>query len=1022
MEILRRTAQDRQDLLGEVLARDGNLLASGGVLHHDRPRSGIAGTVEQDHWSAPREREAHLRARRGVLVVHVDLDADAGGTKLCGHGEVHGRERGVHRDDEHIDVRFRILDHPESFECVEQSIHTDRCSDRWKGLAGEARDQIIEAAAGVDAPELGLVEQRGLEDGSGVVPESAGDRRIDHPALLGNAAGGNELCDQFELAHTLGADALAAEVARESLKALGVRLKAVGQRHEAGDELTTRVVEGESFFLPLGSFLRTQLGEHAVDADLVCLVHDAQQRRRGLGTDGETDALRKSVQHLAVVDTDQEPLNPKLAHHRVHAQDDLGVSRSGGGTNDVGVELTELAVASSLWGFPTEHVSHFVAAEREGDRPDVLGDVSCKRDSEIEAGRDHSLLVEDEPVTTNVQIPQPVLDRFSTGQHHAPLTDRSLQWHETKPAVNRFDRAQDATSCEHLTRAVVLESAGKIRLDELFHRASPVSGRSWWHHSARFSPVKPKERLLTRWHQRGKMTSNHFTSMSIVLTGETLTIEEVACVSRKRERVLISENARAKLERARTFVDRLVKEEKVVYGVTTGFGQFKNVVISPDQTATLQTNLIRSHATGVGAPLPEDMVRASILVRINSLLRGHSGVRSTVIDRLLDLLNHDIYPYVPSQGSVGSSGDLAPLSHIMLVLMGEGEVLVDGKRKPSLEVLREKGLGTITLMSKEGLALNNGTSVQTGIGALAVFDARRLADVFTVAYAMSLEVLMGSVAASDPRVHALRPHPGQSAMASTVRRLCLDSQIIESHRGCGRVQDAYSLRCAPQVQGASRDTIEYVASVVTRELNSVTDNPLLFPEDDQAISAGHFHGEPIAQVMDFLKIGVSELANISERRIARLTDPSLSDGLPAFLIPKEQGGLSSGMMIPQYVAAALVSENKVLAHPASVDSIPTSANQEDHVSMGTIAARQAAMIVENARQVAVIELLCAAQGVDFRAPLRPGRGVQAAHRCIRQVVPFFDQDRVVYPSLEALANLVPETLLQEVEGAVGRLH
>ncbi len=510
--------------------------------------------------------------------------------------------------------------------------------------------------------------------------------------------------------------------------------------------------------------------------------------------------------------------------------------------------------------------------------------------------------------------------------------------------------------------------------------------------------------------------------MSIVLTGETLTIEEVARVSRKRERVLISENACAKLERARMFVDRLVKEEKVVYGVTTGFGQFKNVVISADQTETLQANLIRSHATGVGVPLSEDVVRASILIRINSLLRGHSGVRPTMIDRLLDLLNYDVYPYVPSQGSVGSSGDLAPLSHIMLVLMGEGEILVDGKRKPSADLLREKGLGTITLAAKEGLALNNGTSVQTGIGALAVFDARRLADVFTIAYAMSLEVLMGSVAASDPRVHALRPHPGQIAVAKLIRRLCANSEIIKSHQWCGRIQDAYSLRCAPQVQGASRDTIDYVATVVTRELNSVTDNPLLFPDDNEAISAGHFHGEPIAQVMDFLKIGVSELANISERRIARLTDSSLSDGLPAFLIPKEQGGLSSGMMIPQYVAAALVSENKVLAHPASVDSIPTSANQEDHVSMGTIAARQAAMIVENAKQVAVIELICAAQGVDFRLPLKPGRGVEAAHRCIRSVVPFFEKDRVLYPALESLAALVPETLLTEVERVIGTLN
>lgn len=509
--------------------------------------------------------------------------------------------------------------------------------------------------------------------------------------------------------------------------------------------------------------------------------------------------------------------------------------------------------------------------------------------------------------------------------------------------------------------------------------------------------------------------------MSIVLSGETLTIEEVVRIARHHDRVTIAESARIKLDHARAFVDRLVAEGKIVYGVTTGFGQFKHVVISPDQAATLQANLIRSHATGVGEPLSEEAVRASIVVRINSLLRGHSGVRAEVVDRLVELLNKDVYPFVPSKGSVGSSGDLAPLSHIMLVLMGEGEVLVDGRRTPAQGVLQEKGIAPVVLMSKEGLALNNGTAVQTGIGALAVYDAQHLVKLFDVAYAMSLEVLMGSLAASDPRVHALRPHPGQSITAAHTLRLCAHSEIVESHKNCGRVQDAYSLRCAPQVHGASRDTIAYVAQVVERELNSVTDNPLLFPDDDVAISAGHFHGEPIAQVMDFLKIGVCELANISERRIARLTDLALSDGLPAFLVSKEQGGLSSGFMIPQYVAAALVSENKVLAHPASVDSIPTSANQEDHVSMGTIAARQVAEIVKNAHQVLAIELLCAAQAADFRAPLRLGDGTYAAHQMIRSKVPFLAQDRTLYPDIEAVAALISDGLLFAVESTVGKL-
>lgn len=509
--------------------------------------------------------------------------------------------------------------------------------------------------------------------------------------------------------------------------------------------------------------------------------------------------------------------------------------------------------------------------------------------------------------------------------------------------------------------------------------------------------------------------------MTVSLSGETLSIEQVVNIARGHARVEITQAARGHLQQSRSFVDELVAGGKVVYGVTTGFGQFKNVVISPDQTATLQANLIRSHATGVGRPLSQEAVRAAIVIRINSLLRGHSGVREEVVDRLVDLLNHDVYPFVPSKGSVGSSGDLAPLSHMMLVIMGEGEVIEKGRRRRAVEVLREKGLGTVTLLAKEGLALNNGTAVQTGIGALAVHDAIRLAKVFDIAYAMSLESMMGSVAASDARVHALRPHPGQAAVASNTRRMCADSQIMESHKNCGRVQDAYSLRCAPQVHGASRDTIWHVADVIERELNSVTDNPLLFPDDGVAISAGNFHGEPIAQAMDFLKIGVCELANISERRVARLTDSALSEGLPAFLIPKEQAGLSSGFMIVQYTAAALVSENKVLAHPASVDSIPTSANQEDHVSMGTIAARQAAEIVGNARHVAAIELLCAAQALDFRAPLISGRGTQAAHRAVRSVVPFMAEDRILYTDIEAVTRLIPDELLSAVETAVGTL-
>ena len=527
--------------------------------------------------------------------------------------------------------------------------------------------------------------------------------------------------------------------------------------------------------------------------------------------------------------------------------------------------------------------------------------------------------------------------------------------------------------------------------------------------------------ILTRVCPKHKMGASLISSIMLQLTGQHLSIEEVVRVSRLRDRVAISSEARERVINARKFVEKLVEEGRVVYGLTTGFGEFKSVSISKDQTEQLQTNLIRSHATGVGAPYSEEVVRAAILIRVNSLLHGHSGVRPEVIDHLVAFLNQDVYPFVPCQGSVGASGDLAPLSHVMLVLFGEGEVMVNGQRMPSLPVLRQKGIEPIRLSSKEGLALNNGTAFLTGVGALAVHDAQQLAKVFDIAYGISLESLMGTISACDERVHALRPHPGQIACAANMRRLCAQSKIMESHKDCGRVQDAYSLRCAPQVHGACRDAIAYVAEVLERELNSVTDNPLLFPDDGVAISAGHFHGEPVALAMDHLKIAVAELANISERRTARLVDPHLSDGLPAFLIPKEEGGLSSGYMIPQYVAAALVSENKVLAHPASVDSIPTSAGQEDHVSMGSISSRQAAMVVENTKHVAAIELMCAAQAADFRKPFTLGLGTNAAHALIRSVVPMLAKDRILYTDIEKIETLIPGALVQAVEQAVGRL-
>lgn len=510
--------------------------------------------------------------------------------------------------------------------------------------------------------------------------------------------------------------------------------------------------------------------------------------------------------------------------------------------------------------------------------------------------------------------------------------------------------------------------------------------------------------------------------MAIVLDGKSLTIDQVVQIARHHERVEISEEAKSNLIKARDFVDQAVQNGEVIYGITTGFGNFKNVTIDAAQTAKLQENLMTSHAIGVGDPLSEECVRASIVVRINSLLHGFSGVRPVAIDRLVELLNKDVYPFVPEKGSVGSSGDLCPLSHIMLVILGLGEVLVKGQRRPSSERLKEKGIEPIELTSKEGLALNNGTAVQTGIGVLAVYDAQHLAKLADVTLSMSLDVMMGTNRAFDRRVHELRPHQGQLDVSDNVRALSADSEIMNSHEGCDRVQDCYSLRCAGQVHGACRDGIYHAERVLTTEINSVTDNPLVFPDANEVISCGNFHGEPVALVMDYLSTCAAELGNISERRTAKMLDMANSEGLPAFLIDPEKAGLNNGFMIAQYTAAALVSENKVLAHPASVDSIPTSANQEDHVSMGTIAARQAREIIANTQQVIGIEAMCAAQGYDFRAPLKGGQGAHKAYELIRAEVPALDKDRVLYPDLEKTTHVIlNDNFLSELEKVVGKL-
>ncbi len=508
----------------------------------------------------------------------------------------------------------------------------------------------------------------------------------------------------------------------------------------------------------------------------------------------------------------------------------------------------------------------------------------------------------------------------------------------------------------------------------------------------------------------------------ITLDGNTLTIEDVIAVAKDHTRVNISSGTRELLERSRFFVDDAVQKHEVIYGLTTGFGYFKNVTIDESRTEELQRNLVMSHAVGVGDPLTQEEARAMILIRINSLVKGFSGIRPIVVDTLVDFLNKDIYPFVPKKGSLGASGDLAPLSHMSLLLMGMGEALIDGKRVPGSHALAKAGIAPLRLSSKEGLALTNGTAMMAGIGCLNLTRAERLAKIADIAAAMSVESLMGSTVPFDKPIHDVRPHAGQLACSENVRTLVSESEIVASHEGCDRVQDSYSLRCTPQVHGAVRDTIAHARRVLEIEINAATDNPLVFPDEQITRSAGNFHGEPMAFIMDFLGIAVAELANLSERRIAKAVDTATNEGLPAFLVPEEHAGVSSGFMIMQYTAAALVSENKTYAHPDSVDSIPTSANQEDHVSMGANATHHASMIIDNVEQVLAIELLTAAQSTDFRKPHLPGRGSKAAYDHIRQFIPFMEKDRVLYPDIERTAALLKDgSLVGAVERAVGEL-
>jgi histidine ammonia-lyase len=490
------------------------------------------------------------------------------------------------------------------------------------------------------------------------------------------------------------------------------------------------------------------------------------------------------------------------------------------------------------------------------------------------------------------------------------------------------------------------------------------------------------------------------------LYGDRLRLEDVRRVSAIEDspEVRLAAEARPRVEASRALVDEVVAEGRVVYGITTGFGALAEVVIPAERIRELQRNLIRSHAAGVGLPLPVEETRAIVLLRANVLALGHSGVRSVVIERLTDLLNRGVHPVIPERGSVGASGDLAPLSHLALVLIGEGEAEYQGERLRGGEALARAGLEPLVLEAKEGLALNNGTQVQTGIGVLALLAAERALETAEVAGAMSLEALRGTPSPFDELLQRVRPHPGQALSAARLRSLLHGSEIRESHRyGDVRVQDAYSLRCMPPVHGTARNALRYVRDVLEIEANSATDNPLIFADEGLVLSGGNFHGQPVAQAMDLLCLACADLGNMSERRLARLVDPALS-GLPAFLTPDP--GVNSGLMMAQITAAALAAELRLRAQPASVHSIPTDANKEDHVPMGVGAALKARESVRLLEQVLALELLAGAQALEFLRPLRAGRGVERAYELIRERVAALGPDRVLAPDVASLERLV----------------
>ncbi|MDT5261458.1 MAG: histidine ammonia-lyase [Acidobacteriota bacterium] len=487
------------------------------------------------------------------------------------------------------------------------------------------------------------------------------------------------------------------------------------------------------------------------------------------------------------------------------------------------------------------------------------------------------------------------------------------------------------------------------------------------------------------------------------LDGQSLTLEEVARVARGGETVRLSASARERIEASRRTVERIVAESRVVYGVNTGFGKLSDVTVPADELRELQLNLVRSHSCGLGSALSEEETRAMILLRANVLAKGFSGARTVVVETLLAMLGRGVHPVIPEIGSVGASGDLAPLSHLALCSIGEGEALYEGERMAGGVALRRAGLEPLRLEAKEGLALLNGTQALTAVGALALERAERLTRTADVSGAMSLEALKGTPAAFDERIHAARPHRGQMEAAAHLRELLLESEIRASHlEGDPRVQDAYSLRCMPQVHGATRDALAHARHAVEVETGSATDNPLVFADTGEVISGGNFHGAPLAIAFDYCAIALVHLGNIVERRIDHLVNPDRNEGLPAFLTAR--AGVESGYMVPQIVAVALLNECKVLAHPASVDNLPTDGGKEDHVSMGMTAAVKLRRIVENVERVVAIELLASAEGLEHRAPLKPGRGARRAYEIVRSHAARLTRDRALAPDIERIAE------------------